>query len=25
MTTLLITGVTGFLGGAALEKILHQE
>jgi thioester reductase-like protein len=25
MTTLLITGVTGFLGGAALEKILHQD
>ena len=25
MTTLFITGVTGFLGGAALEKILHQE
>lgn len=25
MTTLLITGVTGFLGGAASEKILHQE
>jgi hypothetical protein len=25
MTTLLITGVTGFLGGAALEKILHQK
>ncbi|MCA1911892.1 MAG: SDR family oxidoreductase, partial [Klebsiella quasipneumoniae] len=25
MTTLFITGVTGFLGGAALEKILHQD
>jgi hypothetical protein len=25
MTTLLITGVTGFLGGAALEKILNQK
>jgi thioester reductase-like protein len=25
MNTLLITGVTGFLGGAALEKILHQK
>lgn len=25
MTTLFITGVTGFLGGAALEKILYQE